>query len=237
MTCSRTCRAWSANRPAARALVGGLERVQVGGQRRLRVDDEVLASGDPHDEIGAQRAVLGRRRRLCHVVAVLEHSGVLDDVAQLRLAPAPADVRCAQRVRETSGTLGERRDLRPQGAVGLLPDPLDAAELDVHPLQRVRERPHVTREVRLGQLEEARAVRVQRLRRERLDRSLEPLVERTALDGELRLGARERALELDDLLGASPALEERRAYREEDGERSDRQTDEEGDDDHRVDER
>ena len=80
----------------------------------------------------------------------------------------------------------------------------------------------MTREVRLGQLEEACAVRIQRLRRERLDRSLEPLVERTALHGELRLGARERALELDDLLGAPAALEERRAYREEDGERSDR---------------
>ncbi len=167
----------------AHDLVGGLERVQVGGQRRLRVDDDVLAAGDPHDEIGAQRAVFGRRRRLRHVVAVLEHACVLDDVAQLRLAPATADVRCAQRIGEASGTLGQRRHLCPQRAVGLLPDPLDAAELDVHPLERVLERTHVTRQVRLGELEEARAVRVERLCRERLDRGLEPLVERTALQG------------------------------------------------------
>ena len=95
----------------------------------------MLAAGDAHDEIGPERAVLGRRGRLRDVVAVLEHSGVLDDVAQLRLAPAPAHVRRAQRVGEVSRALGERRDLRLQRAVGLLPDALDALELDVHALR------------------------------------------------------------------------------------------------------
>ena len=85
----------------------------------------------------------------------------------------------------------------------------------------------MARQVRLGELEEARAVRVERLGRERLDRRLEPLVARPALDGELGLRCRERALELDDLLNAPPALDERRAHGEEDGERADGETDEE----------
>src|SRR6187431_2092219 len=43
------------------------------------------------------------------------------------------------------------------------------------------------------------------------------------------------ALELDDLLCAPPALDERRAHEEEDAERAHEETDEKGCDDHRVD--
>ena len=93
--------------------------------------------------------------------------------------------------------------------------------------ERVLERPHVAREVRLGQLEEPRAVRIQRLGRECLDRRLEPLVERTALDGELRLCSRERALELDDLLRCAGGARGARAGRRGGRRARRRETDEE----------
>ena len=203
----------------ALGLVGRLEGVEVRGQRRLRVDDDVLSAGDPDDEVRSQRAVLGRRARLRHVVAVLDHPGELDDVPQLRLAPAPAHMRRAERVREASRSLGERRDLGLQGAVRLLSNALDGLQLLIHAL---RASPSSGRtwpdEVRLGELEEPRAVRVERLPRERLDRRLESLVSRAALDGELRLGSRERPLELDDLLHAPPPLDESGPDRDEDAE-------------------
>ena len=46
----------------------------------------------------------------------------------------------------------------------------------VHALEGVLQRADVAREVRLGQLEKARAIRVQGLGRERLDRGSEALV-------------------------------------------------------------
>ena len=92
-------------------------------------------------------------------------------------------------------------------------------------------------EVRLGELEEARAVRVQRFGRERLDCGLEALVARAAFDRELRLGDGERALQCENLLHAPAALEQRRSHGDEDGERADRETDEQRSDDHRADAR
>ena len=89
-------------------VVGGLERVEVRGERRLRVHHDVLAARDAHDEVGAQRAVVGRGGRLRDEVAVLDHPRELDDVSQLRLAPAAAHVRRAEGVREAPGALGER---------------------------------------------------------------------------------------------------------------------------------
>ena len=213
-------------------LVGRLERVEVGDERRLRIDDDVLTARNADDEVGPQRAVVRRRRHLRHVVAVLDHAGVLDDVAELRLAPTPAHVRRAKRVREAPGAFGERRDLCLQGAVRLLAYALDRLELPIHPLERVLERLHVPGEMRLGELEEASAVRVERLGRELLDLRLEARVGRCSLDSELRLGGRERPLELDDVLKTAPPLDERRAHREEDAERAEDEADDECDDDH-----
>jgi hypothetical protein len=58
----------------------------------------------------------------------------------------------------------------------------------------------VAREPRFGELEEARAVRVERLGRDRRDRRLQMLVEDAPAHVELRLGVGELALEL----GAAP---------------------------------
>ena len=113
----------------ALALLGGLERIEIRGQRSLCVDDHVLAAGNADDEIRTQESVLRGLRRLRDVVAVLDHPGVLHDVAQLRLSPAPAHVRGAQGVGQAPRALGEGRHLRAQRAVRLLADSLHALEL------------------------------------------------------------------------------------------------------------
>jgi hypothetical protein len=121
-----------------------------------------------------------------------------------------------------------------------LANTLDPAELLIHLLQRVGERPHITGETAVCQLEEARAVRVQRLRRECLDRRCEPVVESTPLRSQLGPRLRERTLELDHLLHAPPPLGERGAHGEIDGERAAGEAEGECEDDesdHRVDER
>ena len=128
---SRTWRACACTCAAARVLVLGLERVEVGGQRRLRVDDDVLAARQLDDEVGAEHAPVGvGRRRLLVEVAVREHPGELDDALELDLAPAAAHVRRAERGAQVAGLgaelllpLRERLHLlgqRPVGALTLL---------------------------------------------------------------------------------------------------------------------
>ena len=50
----------------ALGLVGRLEGVEVRGQRRFRVDDDVLSAGDPNDEVRPQEC----RRRSMRVACV-----------------------------------------------------------------------------------------------------------------------------------------------------------------------
>ena len=91
--------------------------------------------------------------------------------------------------------------------------------------------------MRLGELEEARAVRVERLRRERLDRRFQALVAQAALDPELGFAGGERALERHDLLCTPTPLDESGPYRDEHRKGAERQTDHESGDDHRADAR
>ena len=100
-------------RPLA-GLVAGVHRVEVARERDLRIDDHVLAAGEPHHEVGSERAVIGAARRLGDVVAVLDHAGRLDDPLELLLTPATAHLRCPERG-------GERRCLSSQ-LVGRAPD-------------------------------------------------------------------------------------------------------------------
>ena len=58
---------------------------------RLRVDHDCLPPGQPHDEIGAQPAVLGVHRLACSTKSqCAEHARHLDHAAELDLAPAAA---------------------------------------------------------------------------------------------------------------------------------------------------
>ena len=79
----------------SRRLVWRLERFQIGVERRLGVDDDVLAAGQADDHIGTHAAIRVdcRDRVLLLEVAVLDHAGELDDAFQLQLAPAAADAR------------------------------------------------------------------------------------------------------------------------------------------------
>ena len=77
----------------APALVVGLGRFEVGGQRHLGVDDDVLSAWQLDDGVGRQPAFFGLDRLLELVVAALDDPRVLEDAAQLELAPLAADVR------------------------------------------------------------------------------------------------------------------------------------------------
>ena len=87
-----------------RRFVGRFERLQVGVERHLRVDDDVLAAGQPDDHVGTDASVvavlLAVQRLLLLEVAVLEHPGELDDPLELKLAPASADAGTLERVDE-----------------------------------------------------------------------------------------------------------------------------------------
>ena len=135
---SRTWRACAA-RPAARSSSSRrLERLEVGGERNLRVDDDVLPAGNADDEVGAEEiAVAVARRRLGDEVAVLEHPRELDDVPELRLAPAAAHGRRAERVREAAGALAEQRDLLAKRPVGVLARPVELLHAEPDLLQRL----------------------------------------------------------------------------------------------------
>ncbi len=129
-------------------LVGGrLVGVEHALQRRLGVDDDVLAPGQVDDQVGAQRPLVAGERRLLDEVAVAHHPGELDDVAQLHLAPLAARVRLAQRGDERAGLgaqplagLVQRLQLRLEPAAGLAPLLVEVQQLLVDPAELLPQR-------------------------------------------------------------------------------------------------
>ena len=82
---------------AAGFFVTGFESVEEGLQWRLGVDDNILAAGQLHHQIGTQPSGFCGHRLLLGEIAIGEHAGDLDHAAQLNLAPASAHVRSSQR--------------------------------------------------------------------------------------------------------------------------------------------
>ena len=127
-----------------RGFVGRLERLEVRVERRLGVDDDVLAAGQVDDDVGPHAAVaVGAGERLLLVeVAVLDHAGELDDALELQLAPAAADAGALQRVDqprrfaaqvaahrvERAQPLHERRARLDAAALGILDLAIDLLE-------------------------------------------------------------------------------------------------------------
>jgi hypothetical protein len=71
-------------------------RVEIGSERRLRVDHDLLAARDSNHEIGSQqRSLRVASGGLLLEVAVRDHPCGFDNVAELDFAPAAAYVRCA----------------------------------------------------------------------------------------------------------------------------------------------
>ncbi len=128
-------------------LVARLVGVEEGVQRRLRVDDDLLAAGQVDDQVGPQRAVVAPQRALLAEVAAVDHAGQLDDPLQLQLAPAAARLRLAQGGAE-AGRLAAQPLLRGDELAQLLLQraPLNGAvaversELLVGPPQRLADR-------------------------------------------------------------------------------------------------
>ena len=98
----------------ARGIVIRLDRVEVGGQRRLRIDDDALAARQTDHQVGPEATVLGRVRLLLDEVRVLDHAGELDDLPELHFAPVPAHVRLTQRLDEPAGLALQRHQSGPE---------------------------------------------------------------------------------------------------------------------------
>ena len=143
---SRTWRAWSRRR-ASRSASAPVERVEVGRERCLGVDDDGLPARQAHDQVGAELAVRRGDGGLLLEVAVLDHPRHLDHPPELHLAPAPAHAGRPQGLHQVAGLgvqpmlrLGHRLDLLEQRRVGAGPRELDLVQRAVHPGQRVAER-------------------------------------------------------------------------------------------------
>ena len=156
--CSRTCCGVPGEMHALEVDVVGRDRVEVALDRHLRVDDDALAAGELHDDVGAQQpAVVVALARLRAEVAVVEHPGELDDALQLHLAPAAADVGRPQRRHEAAG-LGAQLLLPGRDLAEALADRGHLAGALVLELLRLRlelgQRLLDRRELRLGELEQ-----------------------------------------------------------------------------------
>ena len=108
-----------------------------------------LPPGQVDDQVRPQRRLVARDRRLLDEVAVADHAGELDHVAQLHLAPLPAGVGLAQRGDERAGLgpqplagLGQRLELRLEAPARLAPLLVEPQQLRVDAAELVAERRH-----------------------------------------------------------------------------------------------
>ncbi len=86
-----------------RRPLSGLHRVEVGGQRDLGVDHDVLAAGQPHHHVRPVRP----GHRLLLEVAVRVHPRQLRDPTQLELSPPPPSLGTPQRRHEGAGLIAQ----------------------------------------------------------------------------------------------------------------------------------
>ena len=181
-----------------RGFVRRIERPQVGVERRLRVDDDMLAAGQVDDDVRPQAALFAVDGLLLGEVTVLHHAGELDHAPQLQLAPAAADARALERIDQPLRLAAqlpadgiERRDALKQLRPFLHPAALGLLDFLVDMLQRLGHRGQqvldgllpcldVSRGFGVGllqagfrQVQECAIVRLQRLMAEDLERLLE----------------------------------------------------------------
>ena len=167
-----------AQQPLPRGLVRRpFHRVQVRGHRRLGIDHDRLAAGQPDHQVGPLQAGFSGDARLLLEVTVVGHARHLDHAAELDLAPAAPGLRGPQGAHQVAG-LGLERLLGPGHRAHLFHQPgirgdavfLHLVQGPVHPRQRVMDRAHqvVHRlapavQVRSGQLVKRLVVLPQRL--------------------------------------------------------------------------
>jgi hypothetical protein len=106
-------------------LLRGKERVE----RDLGIDDDKLLARQPHRHVRPKPPVVGLHRCLRDEVAVLDHAGHLDDVAQLELAPRLPGRGSAQGGAQAPRLGGKPLDADVQRAQGLAQAPIGLAAL------------------------------------------------------------------------------------------------------------
>jgi hypothetical protein len=94
----------------ALAVLLRLEHRQVRVERDLGVHHDELPAGQFDEHVRPQRAVARLDRRLLEEIAVGDHAGHLDDIAQLDLAPRPPRRRPLEGGDEVAGLLAQRAD-------------------------------------------------------------------------------------------------------------------------------
>ena len=140
----------------AHLVVRRLLRGEVRGEWHLRIDDDLLPSGQPNDQVGAESTVLRRCRDLLVEVAVGEHSGDLDHALELDLAPPAPGVWSTERVLQGRGLLTEVGQMPAQLAVPLRTRTVELLNALAHRSKRLLERLDGPFELRRGELHERR---------------------------------------------------------------------------------
>ena len=178
-------------------VVGGFLCVEERLERRLGVDDNLLATWQMDDQVWPEAAVVTDERALLVEIAALHHAGNLHDAAELHFTPATPDGWRSQRPGQ--GVRGgiERRHLLGEPCVGRHAVAFGLGQPRIHPLQCVRDRLLKSGERCLGQIEEGRSIVLERLGRERLERVAQAPVRGV----EQRVGIRERLLLTRHFLG------------------------------------
>ena len=197
----------------------GPGRLEVRGERHLRVHDDRAPARQVDDHVGAQAAALGLHGDLLDIVAVLGHPSQLDDPMQGHLTPSAAYLRRAERVDEVAGLtlqpLAEMRqplDLALETPVRLIARLLEPADLALVSLERGLERRQARvdlllapAQALLGELEELAVARAERLVAQRLKRLLE-VHPRLVEDATLLVEALARLVEPRVRVGALASL-------------------------------
>ena len=151
-------------------VVRGVLRVEERLERCLRVYDDLFAARQMDDQVGPLAAVIAREGRLLVEIAPLHHAGHLDHAAELHLAPAPADRRGPQRLRQGVRRGAESGDLFRQAGIGRDAIALGFRQTLVHLLQRLGDRLLKTGERRLREIEKRGSIVLERVGGQRLER-------------------------------------------------------------------
>ena len=72
-------------------LVDRFKSFEIGLQRGFRIHDDILIIGQLNHHVGSKATLLGGRRLLLEKIAVIEHSGDLNDPFQLDFTPAASN--------------------------------------------------------------------------------------------------------------------------------------------------
>ncbi len=89
-------------------VVFGLDRLEIGVQRCLDVDDQLALVGHAYDHVRANDLAFAGRVHLLLEVAMLDHACKLDESAQCDLTPATADFGAAKCLDQILRFLGQR---------------------------------------------------------------------------------------------------------------------------------